>query len=84
VGFVNILPTKGETAMYVQSMKEMIEEMVNVHGASETEVHQALAIWKLLEPCLTIDRHGRVLTEGGSKTPLGLLRSIVRVLEENE
>ena len=69
--------------MYGQKIAEMIEEMVR-YGASETEVQQALAIVKLLEPCLKIQSNGRYMTAHGDKTPLGLLRSIMHVMAENK
>lgn len=63
---------------------QTFEDMRSVHGASFIEARLAAAVWELLEPCLKIQSDGRVMTAGGDKTKLGLLRSIVRVMAENE
>ncbi len=66
--------------MYAQTIEEMIG-----YGASATEARQAAAIWKLLEPSLKVQpSNGRIMTAQGDKTTLGVLRSIVQVLEENK
>ena len=59
---------------------QTIEQMMTTGGATEKEAKQAIKVWKLLEPCLKI-HDGRVLTAGGTKTALGLLRSIVNVMD---
>ena len=55
--------------------------MMTTGGATEKETKQAILVWKLLEPCLKLGRNGRVLTAIGTRTPLGLLRSIVNVMD---
>ena len=60
---------------------QTIEQMMTTGGATEKEAKQAIKVWELLAPCLKIGRNDRVLTAIGTKTALGLLRSIVREIE---
>jgi hypothetical protein len=60
---------------------QTIEQMKIMGHATEKEAKQAILVWKFLEPCLKIQSDGRVLTAGGTKTALGLLRSIVNVMD---
>jgi hypothetical protein len=57
--------------MKIQTIEEMIEA-----GATPDEAANAMKLWNLLRPGLKVKSNGRVGTDFGDKTPLGLYRSI--------
>ena len=66
--------------MKTQTKEEMIES-----GATEEEAEKALKLFKLLRPALKINRaNGRIETEAGSKTVLGLYRTLRRFYVEEK
>ena len=65
--------------MKTQTIEEMIES-----GASEAEAKRASELFDLLRPGLKVKRNGRVDTAWGDKTPLGLYRTIERIIMPDE
>ena len=61
-------------------MKTQTREEMLARGATEKEIVSALALFELLRPGLKIKKDGRVDTQYGDKTPLGLYRSIISIL----
>jgi len=61
---------------YVQSEDEM-----RIHGATDEEIIKVKEFWGMISPALIMATSKRVETEWGSKTPLGLYRSIVGIVE---
>jgi len=57
--------------MKTQTLEQMIEA-----GATKEEAEAAVNLWGLLRPGLKVKKNGRVDTEFGDKTPLGLYRTI--------
>jgi len=60
--------------MITQTKDDMLKA-----GATETEAREAMIMFKMLRPCLRVNKTGRVNTLWGSKTPLGLYRTIVNL-----
>jgi hypothetical protein len=61
---------------------QTIEQMIEARATPE-EAQKAMKVWKLLLPGLKVKRNGRVNTEGGDKTPLGLYRTILKAMRED-
>jgi hypothetical protein len=57
-------------------------EMLALCDVTEEEADLAIALFDLLRPSLKLKANGRIDTSVGDKTPLGLLRTIQRLLEE--
>lgn len=54
---------------------QSIDDMIKL-GADKEEAKNAYKLYELLEPCLKIVKNGRIETSVGSKTLLGLYRTI--------
>lgn len=61
--------------MRTQTMQDMIDA-----GATKMEAAKAKDLFDLLRPGLKVKRNGRVDTSWGDKTPLGLYRTIQRLV----
>ncbi|MBM9615238.1 hypothetical protein JWJ90_13205 [Desulfobulbus rhabdoformis] len=59
--------------MEPQTLKDMTDQ-----GATEQEAQKALELFTLLRPSLKIKSNGRIETECGDKTVLGLYRTLKR------
>ncbi len=51
-------------------------------GQSNLEMRQLALFMAVFKPGLKIKRNGRIDTNWGDKSPIGLLRTIKRILEE--
>jgi hypothetical protein len=61
----------------MQTIKEMLQA-----GATQEEAELAIMLYTLLKPGLKrLNPEGRIQTQWGDKTPLGLLRTIKGLLE---
>jgi len=63
------------------NVNQSIEEMLKF-GATFQEACKAKAVWEFLQPCIKIDKWGRVDTQHGTKTPLGLYRTIKDIMKK--
>ena len=61
--------------MKVQSISDMLDV-----GATEDEAIHAMRLFQLLRPGLKIKSNGRIETQGGDKTVLGVYRYIGSVV----
>lgn len=61
-----------------QPLDEMMQQ-----GATNEEAMTALDLFALLRPGLNLKQNKRVYTDSGDKTPLGLYRSIIRVINRH-
>lgn len=58
-------------------MKTTLIDQMKLAGATEEEALKASFLFEVLRPGLKIKRNGRIDTNGGDKTPLGLYRTII-------
>jgi hypothetical protein len=63
----------------IQTINDMIRA-----GATEDEAKRATMVFELLRPGLKIMRNGTVETSWGSKSVLGLYRTILATIREGE
>jgi hypothetical protein len=71
----NSIPEKGIEKMKTPTIEEMI-----LAGATKEEAENAYKLFELLRPGLKIKKNGRIDTNAGDKTPLGLYRTIGRFI----
>jgi len=62
-------------------MKTQTEQEMIIAGATREEAKKAIELWEMLKPGLKVKDNGRVDTDFGDKTPLGLYRTVKRMME---
>jgi len=56
------------------------QDMIKNYEATEEEANKAMELWSLLNPCVKVQKNGRVQTMNGDFTPLGLYRAVKNIV----